>query len=329
VGIEVVDAAHPVARFGPNRRSVSGADPRSAPIEIVTNNVGYRNDLDYESGLSTPLLALVGDSYVAAAMVPFEQTLAARLTVEAGSTGRVYSFAVRGAGLSQYLVWAAYARDEFEPSAYAFVVVANDFGDSLHPRPGFHSFDRRPNGESALVRADHHRSLSQWCAAHSAVAAFVRSLRPVLKPPPDLTGKDGPSRPAFVSNIPAKLPEETLEEYRWAFDAFVERLPEATGTPYDRILFVVDGLRPDMYEPQSLAYAKTSAWAELRDHVITSAGAVGIEVVDLDTFFTVDYEQHGRPFEFEHDNHWNGYGHGVVADATAGSRVFQESVAPQ
>ena len=85
-GIEVVDATHPVAHFTPHNRSLARSSPSAPPVEIAINNAGYRNDQDYERGLTTPLLALIGDSYVAAAMVPYDQTLSARLARRAAES---------------------------------------------------------------------------------------------------------------------------------------------------------------------------------------------------------------------------------------------------
>jgi hypothetical protein len=325
LGIAVVDAAHPVAHFAPNTDSPSRPGPHGEPVAISTNNVGFRNDQDYELDPSTPLLALVGDSYVTAVGVPHDETIAAWLTRGAESAGRVYSFAVRGAGFAQYLVWAEYARDHFAPDTYAFVVIANDFGDSVNARPGFHHFERNAEGGSELVRVNHHPSWERRLASHSALASFLMNRRVLRKWFPRTSHKLLDPAHRFVSNIPAELPEDVLEHYRWAFDSTLERLPEATGVTYDRILFVVDGFRPNMYEQESLDFAETSAWAELREYAIARAEEVGIEVVDLHASFMAEYEHEGRRFESAGDNHWNPYGHRSAAAAAMESHVFQDT----
>src|SRR6185295_12054614 len=45
--------------------------------------------------------------------------------------GHVYSFAISGAALPDYLAYAQYARENFHPGAMAFVIIANDFDESL------------------------------------------------------------------------------------------------------------------------------------------------------------------------------------------------------
>ena len=77
-----------------------------------------------------PLLAVVGDSMIEAAMVPYRETLQARLAKELAGRLRVYSFAAAGAPLSQYLIWARHAVREYGAQALLISVVSNDFDQS-------------------------------------------------------------------------------------------------------------------------------------------------------------------------------------------------------
>ena len=88
---------------------------------VHINNAGFVNDRDYEAGETTPLLAVIGDSYVHAPMVSYPDTLHGRLSAAIEGRGRVYSFAASGAPLSQYLVWARHASDIYRPDAMVFV----------------------------------------------------------------------------------------------------------------------------------------------------------------------------------------------------------------
>lgn len=63
-------------------------------------------------------------------MVPYEQTLHARLAAAAQDKFRVYSFAASGAPLSQYLIYARHAIDEWGAEALVINVVGNDFDES-------------------------------------------------------------------------------------------------------------------------------------------------------------------------------------------------------
>ncbi len=113
-----VDEQNPVFRFTPHRESVYSRGWNFSIVNRVrTNNYGFINDHDYDPALTTPLLAVIGDSFVEAVMVPFAQTGVSRLADSVGAAGRVYGFGTSGSSLSQYLAYARYVRDSFHPTA--------------------------------------------------------------------------------------------------------------------------------------------------------------------------------------------------------------------
>src|SRR4051812_7940933 len=69
---EAVTAEQPVFRFERNRNSTysSGWDFQDAN-RLRTNNDGFVNNQDYDRTQTSPLLAIIGDSYIEAAMVPY------------------------------------------------------------------------------------------------------------------------------------------------------------------------------------------------------------------------------------------------------------------
>ncbi len=104
-----LNAAAPVLRAPANTRYAHSVgwnfrNPNSGRI----NNDGFFNDQDYLLDGPRPLIAVIGDSYVEAKMVPYEQTIQGRLAKDLGKSGRVYSFAQSGAPLSQYVAWSSY-----------------------------------------------------------------------------------------------------------------------------------------------------------------------------------------------------------------------------
>src|SRR5690606_27510166 len=59
-----VDAVNPVFRFEPNRTAIWSEGWNLESVNRVhVNNDGFVNDQDYDPAASTPLLAIVGDSY--------------------------------------------------------------------------------------------------------------------------------------------------------------------------------------------------------------------------------------------------------------------------
>ena len=83
-----------------------------------------------------------------------------------------------------------------------------------------------------------------------------------------------------------------------------------------------------MYRPEDASFAETSAWAGLRHMVRDRASEVGVELVDLHPLFVEHFAEHGLRFDSDQDNHWNGLGHGIAADAALRSRALQGALTP-
>lgn len=323
-----VNAATPVFRFAPNRDFVWSVGPDFAIVNHGrTNNAGYVSDIDYDRDDRRPLLAVIGDSYVEALMVPWRQTVQARLAEAVAPEGRVYAFAASGAPLSQYLVFAAAAAQDFGATHLVIVVVGNDFDESLSTYkygPGFHLFVPGADGSLDLVRFDLAPSTLRRLVQRSALARYVifnlqgnlaaARLRDMLL---------GAARAnVFVGNVPAAADPERLRLSEAAIDRFLDLLPRMTGLAPDRVLLVLDGRRPELYTAEGLAATEGSYFARMRRSLIARASASGFGVIDLEPVFAAEHRRTGRRFEFEADAHWSGEGHRVAADAVMASELW-------
>jgi len=125
---EPVDNANPIARFKANNMVTfsAGWNMKNASYKR-TNNYGFFSDTDYRKDSNLPLMVVVGDSFVEAFQVDNAETFHGLLGNAIGKTGRIYSFAMGGAPLSQYLAYANYAREEFSPNAFVFNIIYEGF----------------------------------------------------------------------------------------------------------------------------------------------------------------------------------------------------------
>ena len=162
-----LNASNPVLRAPPNTRfSHSFGWAFRHPNSGRTNNDGFFNDQDYHRDGPRPLLAVIGDSYIEAKMVPYEATVQGRLAKALKPAGRVYSFAMSGAPLSQYLAWLSYARDAYTPDAAIITVVGNDFDEShskYATREGFYHYTEDKAGALRLGMTEYEPS---WLSPH-------------------------------------------------------------------------------------------------------------------------------------------------------------------
>jgi len=323
---QAVNATNPVYRFEPNRLS-TWSRGWNFPItnKVRVNNDGFVNDEDYITDGARPLLAVVGDSYIEAAMVPFKETVQGRLSKSVGQQGRVYSFAASGAGLAQYLVWAAYARDKYKPDAFVFLHISNDLDESLIHRgrsPGFHHFERLPDDRALVRRVDYEPTLIRRLARHSALAMYLITnvkIESVLKLNLQYLGAN---ERRWAANIPYEALGQEYDDYRWAVRSFLDALPEATGLPPERVVIAMDGAREAIYDASQKEQLAESVWGRMRLYMREQAQSRGFLVIDMHPVFENSYIQDGRRFEFVTDTHWNGHGHALLAEAIVQTDLF-------
>jgi hypothetical protein len=320
-----VNADNPVFHFTPDREYVWSFGWRFSPINRGRiNNAGFINDQDYDPADRRPLLAVVGDSYIEALMVPFRQTLHARMQDCIGERGRVYSFAASGAPLSQYLIWADDARRRYAAQAMVFAIVGNDFDESLSKYkvgPGFHHFQESDNSTLVLQRYDYSPTILRKIFRRSALArylvlnlhleaALAAIWNRVLLP------AEAAALPRSVGNTAALVTDARIKDSERVILAFFDELPRRTALAPNRVAFLMDGIRPQLYQGQSALHAVRDTYYPLmREFFMREARARGYGVVDLQPLFMRRHQADGTVFEFEEDAHWNGAGHEMAAQA--------------
>ena len=115
---QAVTEAQPIIHFLPDQdRTWSKGAAFGIVNKVHVNNLGFANRRDYVGDAPGPLMAVIGDSYVEALMVPQDKTFYTRLESLAPQW-RYYSFGISGAPLSQYLAYAEFAREHFAPGKF-------------------------------------------------------------------------------------------------------------------------------------------------------------------------------------------------------------------
>lgn len=325
-----VTAADPVFHFTPNRDYVFSREWDFVMVNHGrVNNAGYVNDQDYRKGETSPLVAVVGDSYVEALMVPYPETMHGRLAKTLDGRARVYSFAASGAPLSQYLVWAEHAVREYGAQYLVINVVGNDFDEShidYRLGQGFWIYVPEADGTLRLRLIEFRPGVLWRIASQSALARYlilnmrlsqymfgIDALRSFL------FGRPALADPRYAGNTAVDVEPRRVEASLKALDAFFRDLPLKTGLPADRIVFVLDGFR----YPETAAKAQGTFFALMRRQLTERATARGYEVIDLEPRFNADFRAHGVLFDHPRDGHWNGRGHGIAADAVLKSKMIE------
>ncbi len=305
-----VNDANPYMRFAPNRSlDISIGKFFEIRSRKKTNSWGFFDDKDFRRGTGKEKLVVIGDSYVEALQVKNAEAIHGRLSVALDSQYDVYGIGSSGSPLSQYLAYAKFARAEFDPSVFVFVVVANDYDESLlryKQSPGYHYYD----DNFQLERVDYRAGLLKTLLRFSATARyFAINLRPYSF----IGGARQGGSSAFVANVPATVDEVRVSWSKRAVDRFMSDLKVIVG---DRpVFFVVDGLREYIYRDGSDLQEKKSYAYVMNQYFIQQSEASRFFAIDLHPIFRDDYLRNGEKFEFETNAHWNARGHELAAQA--------------
>jgi hypothetical protein len=320
-------SANSVFRFVPNRDFVFSKrwDMIMANRGHV-NNAGFVNERDYRKDDPTPLIAVIGDSFIEAAMVPFRETLHGRVAAKLAGDFRVYSFGASAAPLSQYLIWARHAMQEYGPRGLVINIVGNDFDESLARYrivPGYWHYVSTPGGELQLQYFEWERGPNPIVnlMLGSALGCYLIFNLNVLnhwdKMAKLLSGRATAAGP-YAGNTAADANAERVRNSFAAVDAFLRDL-SGLGLPSDRVLFTMDGFR----YPERAADGAGTYFDVMRRAFRAKAEALGYEVIDLDPAFFTRHARAGEKFEYPHDGHWNPTGHEVAFEAVMGSRLIK------
>lgn len=295
-----------------------------------TNNAGFVNDQDYVEG-GKNLLAIIGDSFVEALVVPYAGTIQGRLATDLGDRARVYSFAMSRSALPQYLMYAKFACEKYQAKSLVFVIVGNDFDESHYDfrtdawTGRLHYFRETPDKKLELFRTDYQPTSGRALLRRSALLRYLyfnlhadQTLKDLFKKAPEK--KDT----KFVGNTSTEITPRREEVSIRSMEKFFELLPEYTQLSPDRILFVVDGLRPQVYLPETLKEASQSYFGVMREKFIKLGREKHYEMIDLNPLMVETFKKNGKRFEQEHDYHWSAEGHGLAAEAVKHSQMFQK-----
>jgi hypothetical protein len=321
----------PLLRFEPNRDIVFSHGWRMArPNRVHVNNAGFVSPVDYDTAGDTPLLAVIGDSYVEALAVPAAGSLTGRLATASAGRGRVYGFAASGAPLSQYLIYAQHARESYAARGAVIVVVGNDFDESVigyETLPGFYYFDSsRDDWLLTLIPHEPHglRDLVSYSAFARYLVFNLGVQHVAARWRYGQADQAGPT-PAFVGNTSAETTPKRMAESRRAVDRFFDELANRTGWSPADVLFVVDGLR--LYDAERRRSAAGSYFVVMREYFLQAANARGYAAIDMDPLFDAAHAADGAVFEWEDDRHWNGLAHRLAAEAVVTDPFFERAFA--
>jgi hypothetical protein len=279
------------------------------------NNDGWNSPVDYvtEKTPGTKRIAVIGDSYIEAWQVDAEKSYPSLLRDSLGAKYEVYSFGVSQSPMSQYVYVSRYVEKKYSPDIYIFNLVHNDFYESINgkafipmymtvkfnndstftevqPVEPERAYSKVPGGEffrkSSLFRYVYYnlKLMERFKAKKAAAKDFEMNV----------AVKDIIDKKDSLSAVAAYL-----------FGAIKKELGNK------EVIFVMDAPRQNIYSGD-LAHAKVAGLNRMVDSLCKQQN---FPFIDLTPYMEADYKKNGKKFESKFDNHWDYYGHQIVADA--------------
>ncbi|MCB0098096.1 MAG: hypothetical protein KDE46_20325 [Caldilineaceae bacterium] len=275
----------------------------------TVNNYGHLAPFDFVPG--TPVVLVLGDSYIESKMNRYADTLQAQLAERYGGAVAVYGLGASGLSLADYLRLVEMASKTFDVVGVVIAMIDGDIQESMAVRAGWARFVRDANGSWALRYVATSRPQDSRLLSWLKGRALYRYLRRNLGVTPgqfsDLFDERAPEDSAELVR-PASVSPEVLE----ASDYFLDHFAASAGVPPSCVAFVRDGERLSLYgvtTPRSVIDSPA-----LVRHFTAEARERGYSVALLDDAFARFYATNKARLDYwPFDRHWNRHGHGVAA----------------
>ena len=288
----------------------TGWDLRN-PQRLRSNNWGFVSDRDFQPDPNA--IALIGDSYVEASMLPASQRPAAQLEAQLGAGRPVYGLGSPGTALLDYARRVRFAAERLQVRDFVIWLERGDARQALCGSGNVHSrcldprtleprIERLPE-PSWIKRVARHSALAQYFAGQlkfrsdAFLAALLSRSTPEEPASQTPTARAAPSGPAPAA----------VRQARRVVDAVLDRFFEDAG-PYlvGKTVFVVDGHRGGAQRDPNEALFQ-------RQYLIEGLRRRGFEVVDMEPVYAEHVARSPRSLEVgPYDRHLNGLGVGLV-----------------
>ena len=307
--VKPVSNDKPILKFTENREVTKQIGFNFSHINTKKiNNYGYATDKFFQekSTKNKPVIAVIGDSYVEALQVKNSDAFHAILDIKFENYD-FYPIGMSGSPLSQYLAFAKFASNHFEPEVYIFLIIDNDFDESFEnvkKAPGFHYFD----DITGLKLVDYQPSIIKQLSRKSA---FLRYLHLDLKITRQLRRIFNPT--SLNREMNAHFSESFLNIGRKANAKFLQGVKELSST--SQVIIMLDGDRKALYSGHSDRDMNNYVNIVISELGESAKNVANVRVIDLHNNFRNDYLKYGKKFNYDYDYHWNERGHSVAAQA--------------
>lgn len=299
-------------------RFIKGIDSEiNAQFRI--NSAGWNSPHEYtiEAIDDVFRIAVIGDSYVEALQVDYDQSFPYLLEKSLNKSGKcqfeVLSFGHSGANLMQYLSVLKHAVVYYNPDLVVFNLVHNDFQESLegYSRIDNWSVNMLGNSFQPVSPTPSEMLTIKQLISRSALVRYSLINLDLATRLAYLFHRISGDRQRIAANMDI---DSNLLNDRSALTGLLHYiLQEVQIIAVNRdfqVIFVMDANRDAIYHNQM---PEASAIHLLNRVLQTETARLGFPLLDLTNAFQQVWKNSKRPFEWTIDGHWNKEGHQVVA----------------
>ena len=307
---------NPVLRYKPNDEFVWS---KGKYFEIITtkksNSHGFLSDYDY--GLTDlPKITIIGDSFVEAMQVENSKTYHGLLSEKMQDSYEVNSLGVAGSPLTNYIMYAEFARQKWGSEFVVISIIGNDFDESLcqyhKDHEGMYCYEVGSKNELRLMLPNYQSSLLRKMARKSALLRYIFITAGLKWKNIPVIGVDNKKHDReFVGNTRSSFNKKRINLSKIAVDQFLLDILKASKVKPENILFVLDGDRYGIYDNN---INHKSYFNIMMEYFENNALDNSFSVINMQNIFTEEYKNNPKKFEFSVDSHWNEHAHKLVAD---------------
>ena len=280
--------------------AATGWDLKNAQHNCA-NNLGFLADHDFVH--DPQAIALIGDSFVEANMLPANKRLGAQL--EAKLSGKpVYALGGPGSNLLDYAERAKFAAEKFGVRTFIFILERGDIKQSICSSGNIHGpcLDAKtllPKIEIQQPADALKRLLRESALAQYTFSQLKFNISTILS---------SVSQPAGVTKKTTRTVDVSLKSSSQILEYFFRQLSTIENAQF---LFVVDADRPHLSDK------KENNSIELKS-LKNEINALNMIIIDPTAAFREFIIKSGRTLEVgNYDHHWNGETVGIIATLIA------------
>ncbi|MBC8184842.1 SGNH/GDSL hydrolase family protein [candidate division KSB1 bacterium] len=329
-----LDFVNSVIKYAPNQKGIYRKASEIKANYSINNNGWNSAHTHYDTKKDTGKyrIAVIGDSFVEALQVSFNESFAEKLESKLGKDSfDVYRFGISGAPLSQYLHLIRKEVTQFKPDLLVILLTHNDFVESFKKVDGVYTScflkiyieNGKVIGEIQPKKLD--RKWYHFIREKSAIWRYFvyrkgirfNNLRKLI------LGGTVTGNESYQANIDITEIFDYINEIEVLTDYIFNEVKKYCYQKKMEVVIIMDGYRNIIYQGiDSKAYYDRGA-LQLNKIAHKFCTKYDIKFIDLHKVFESDYKRNKQMFNFKNDAHWNGYGH-QIASETLYKMIFFE-----